>query len=191
MNTLSGKPTSKFSVALGGVSCTFKKELRPYESYDVWTRILSWDQKWVYIVSHFVRRGTRLEPEQYTLYPQQKPKPSGEQRLDKAMPQSKASPVVASALSKIVFKDGRRTIAPQSMLEMAELLPSEECDLRSEIEGGRIEGLRMADLLAKQSSLEEEFKGQLALGRHHDGLGIEGVVATFAQLGGLSHRQLV
>lgn len=45
MNGLSGKPRSAFTMPLGGVSCNFKKELKPYEAYDMWTRILSWDNK--------------------------------------------------------------------------------------------------------------------------------------------------
>lgn len=45
MNGLSGKPRSAFTMPLGEVSCTFKKELKPYEPYDMWTRILSWDDK--------------------------------------------------------------------------------------------------------------------------------------------------
>lgn len=191
MNSLSGKPASKFSAALGGVSCTFRKELRPYESYDIWSRVLAWDEKWVYIVSHFVKKGTKLEPEKYTLYPQQQPGATTEELDAKISPDQATNPVVASALSKIVFKDGRRTILPQTMLEKAELLPSSDRILCDSIEEQRKKGMGSAELLAKQTELQDEFQDRVALGRHHDGLGIEGVAATFAQLGGLSRWQLL
>lgn len=190
MNGLSGKATSKFSLALGGVSCTFRKELLPYEKYDVWSRVLSWDNKWLYIVSHFVKRGTNIEPKEYALYPQQKSYASKVKSSNEEISAPVPSPIVASALSKVVFKDGRKTIPPEDMLVKAELLPS-DTTLQRTIEEERVRGMCSADLLAKQTSLEEEFHDEVALGRHHDGLGIEGVVATFAQLGGISNYQLL
>ena len=42
-------------MALGGVTCTFKRELKPYRKYEIWTRVLSWDEKWVYVISHIVK----------------------------------------------------------------------------------------------------------------------------------------
>jgi hypothetical protein len=33
-------------VALGGISCLFKKEILPYKKYEMWTRVLCWDRKW-------------------------------------------------------------------------------------------------------------------------------------------------
>jgi hypothetical protein len=190
MNGLSGKPTSKFSLALGGVSCTFRKELLPYEKYDVWTRILSWDSKWLFIVSHFVKKGAKIEPLEHTLYPQQNTSRRASGSSDKTDSDDTDSGIVASAMSKVVFKDGRKTIPPQHMLEMAELLPSNAA-ARKSMEEERTRAMLSAELLAKQTSFEQEFQGELALGRHHDGLGIEGVIATFAQLGGLSKWQFI
>lgn len=40
---------------LGGATCVWKKEIKPLEKVDVWTRVLGWDEKWFYMVSHFVR----------------------------------------------------------------------------------------------------------------------------------------
>jgi len=45
--------------------------------------------------------------------------------------------------------------------------------------------------LGDQTELEHEFNDQVALGRHYDGHGIEGVVATLAQLAKLSNYQLL
>lgn len=44
---LSAKPQSTFTMSLGAVSCSFRKEISPYEAYDIWTRILNWDEKWL------------------------------------------------------------------------------------------------------------------------------------------------
>lgn len=37
--------------ALGAVSCSFRKEINPFERYEMWTRVLSWDRKWVCLSS--------------------------------------------------------------------------------------------------------------------------------------------
>lgn len=71
MNGLTAK-NSKFTLALGAVSCTVRPELLPYETYDMRTRILTWDEKWVYMVTHFVKQGARIDPIEVTLYPKQK-----------------------------------------------------------------------------------------------------------------------
>lgn len=137
--------------------------------------------------------------------------------------------VAASALSKIIFKEGRRTIAPTLMIELAEFLPKRERTERTEacwtgtsaqsvnssvnesgykstrkenlccvkanvcleIERERRRGLELASLLGKQTVLSEEFRPEEALGRYYDGVGVEGVVSTLAQLGRLSRYQLI
>ena len=219
MNGLSGKPSSQFTVALGAVSCTFKKELRPYETYDMWTRILSWDDKWLYIITHFVRRGSRIRPKRYTLYPRQinhlenqdRKRESSQQSAKSAKEPSRIDgssndltklPICASALSKIVFKNGRITIRPRDLLEASNLLPLATTDgprtqekknaaLSEQIETERQRGLQQACLLGQQIGLENEFRTDVALGSHYDGLGVEGVVLTLAQLGKLSSYQLL
>ncbi|KAJ9612547.1 hypothetical protein H2200_004144 [Cladophialophora chaetospira] len=210
MNGLSKNPPSKLTVALGGVSCTFKKELLAYETYDMWTRILAWDDKWVYIVTHFVKQRRNIRPRVSTLYPQQntpqlrkQPVASSEKSADDCRdPDFAPSNVVASALSKIVFKNGRITIRPQEMLAAANLIP-QPCDDRDDIgtaerkklvrgiEAERERGLRMANLLGAQVGLHNEFQTDVALGKHYDGFGVEGVVATLAQLGKISPYQLI
>ena len=44
-----------FSVVLGSVHASFLKEIRAYERYQVRSRILGWDKKWILIGSVFVR----------------------------------------------------------------------------------------------------------------------------------------
>ncbi|OJJ42488.1 hypothetical protein ASPZODRAFT_105211 [Penicilliopsis zonata CBS 506.65] len=77
---------------LGGVACIFKREIKPYQRYEVVSRVLTWDEKWVYIVSYFVKPGGR-QPAEIT-----------------------EDSILASALSKYVFKQGRQTRDPAGVL---------------------------------------------------------------------------
>lgn len=36
---------------IGSVTTSFKKEIRIFQEYEVWSRILTWDRKWLYIVT--------------------------------------------------------------------------------------------------------------------------------------------
>ena len=217
MNGLTAKPKSKFSIALGAVSCTFRRELLPYETYDMWTRVLTWDEKWFYIITHFVKRSSKIGPEEITLYPQQ------QKELESNPPSRKGSatstddaaaavsgrknsvidnknPVAATAVSKIVFKDERKTITPQTMLELAEMFPAADKDVSSgsedswtmeKMEAERLRGLEVLKHLTHQDTMEEEFQGDVALGRHQDGTGVVGVATSLANLAGISPYQVL
>lgn len=128
---ITGAKRPLFGCALGAVSCSFKRELKPYESYELWTRILSWDEKWVYIVTHFVRKGA-VKPREYTLYPQQNSASKGDvkRRASDSSADNIEShkAVVATALSKCVFKQGRRTVSPAYMLRKSGLMPAKSLD---------------------------------------------------------------
>lgn len=119
---------SNFAVALGAVSCSFRRELKPYEKYDIYTRVLSWDEKWLYVVTHFVKKGAAA-PSNVTLYPQQKSS-FNFSRKGSHYDQEPNKAVVASALSKLVFKKGRITIAPEVMLEASGLLPERVTEIQ-------------------------------------------------------------
>lgn len=115
---------------LGGVSCTFRRAIKPYQRYEVWSRILCWDRKWVYIVSHFVKKG-HVEPSGYTMQPLKnmvtgrgpaKTKANGDASRD-SLGTSSSPAIFASGISKYVFKTGRLTIPPERILEAAGLLP--------------------------------------------------------------------
>ncbi|KAF3917176.1 hypothetical protein ABW20_dc0103229 [Dactylellina cionopaga] len=93
-------------VALGGVMSLFRREIKPYEKYEVWSRVLSWDEKWFWVVSHFVSaKGD--------------PKHGGKRKI------------YASSLSKYVFKVERKTIPPIEVLEESGLLPKRPLPLQS------------------------------------------------------------
>ncbi|CZT10054.1 hypothetical protein WAI453_006401 [Rhynchosporium graminicola] len=127
---ITGSKKPLFGLALGAVSCSFKRELKPYEPYELWTRVLSWDEKWIYIVTHFVRKGAVL-PNKYTLYPQQNMSEEDIKRRGSAIKLDSVDgheAVVATALSKCVFKSGRRTVSPAMMLLKSGLLPAECLD---------------------------------------------------------------
>lgn len=238
-----GSKKPLFGLALGAVSCTFKRELRPFEEYEMWSKILAWDEKWIYMVTHFVRKGA-VRPKSYSLYPQQNSRSAtaagekgplamlnekheaeqgrqfDEEALRRASFDSCASSLssgsenefvldgprpskqlFATALSKCVFKSGRKTVSPELMLQMSGLLPvAEEGDIKTQVTLEKIDmerqrGLLLAQNLANenQQRLEVEFPGDdcEALGRHTDGAGIVGVVNTLLQLAHLKKGQIL
>lgn len=56
----------RWGIILGGTSCSFRKEVAPYGSYEMWSRLLCWDKKWIYIVTNFVKKG-KIKPKGYVL----------------------------------------------------------------------------------------------------------------------------
>jgi len=76
----------RLAVILGSVHCSFHREIKPYERYEVRSRVLGWDRKWLVIGSWFVKRRKGGEV------------------------------VLASALSKYVVKKGRFTVSPERCL---------------------------------------------------------------------------
>lgn len=79
--------------------------------------------RWIYMVTHFVRKDA-IKPKSFSMYPRQKNKNAGIRNVDK-----KEDAIIASALSKIVFKKGRLTIPPEVMLQASGLLPPRPADL--------------------------------------------------------------
>lgn len=106
----------QLTMILGSTCCTWRKEIKPYQSYEIWTRVLSWDEKWIYMVAHFVEPDSFL-PTEWVLKPHSKPAKS-KTRTNKAP--SKA--VFASSVSRYVFKSGRKTVPPEVVLQRCRLL---------------------------------------------------------------------
>lgn len=167
---------------LGGVQCSFKREIKPYQGYEVWTRVLSWDEKWIYFVSHFVVKG-KVKPSQYLL--------QGGGRRGKADEEASAGRkeqkyLFASSVARYVFKSGRKTIPPWKPLVDCNLLPpqwgdvekqQEGCDdvLLERIEQQRKKNLEIAQLKGGWDAIHEVFSSDdnrdgeiLALGRYTD-----------------------
>ncbi|KAJ5491132.1 hypothetical protein N7539_002699 [Penicillium diatomitis] len=84
-------------IVLGSVYCSFKREIKPFERYEVHSKVISWDKKWLYILSSFMRPASRR---------------GGERTL------------LATALSKYVVKKGRLTVAPARILCLSGFLPA-------------------------------------------------------------------
>lgn len=90
-------------IILGSVHTSFHREIKPYELYEVRSRVLGWDKKWVVIGSWFIRPARK----------------------------GKEEVVLASALSKYVVKKGRFTVSPERVLTTAGWLPAKPENCKS------------------------------------------------------------
>lgn len=129
-----GEESGQLNIALGGVACFFQKEIKPYERYEMWTRVLSWDKKWVYTVTHFVKKGA-VAPTEYLMQPNgqswwpewmNKSNVKAQRSLKPNKPQilPEKKQIFAFALSKYVFKSHRKTIPPETVFGNCGLLPA-------------------------------------------------------------------
>lgn len=105
-------------IMLGAVECSFKKEISPYKGFEMWSRVLCWDRKWIYIVTHFLPKNAA------------RPKEWLDSRFATTRKRGPADAaggwekkILATAVSKYVFKLGRFTIHPAIILKDAGLLP--------------------------------------------------------------------
>jgi hypothetical protein len=130
----------RWGIMLGAVQCSFKKEIAPYEPYEMWSRILCWDRKWIYVVSHFVKKGA-VKPAGYTVSPPSSLLGSIFGRKGKKVAKKELvtehmngnghalehkiphKAIFASAISKYVMKLGRLTVHPEVVIEASGLLP--------------------------------------------------------------------
>ncbi|KAK7512617.1 uncharacterized protein IWZ02DRAFT_384893 [Phyllosticta citriasiana] len=122
-----------FSIALGGITCHFKREVKPYARFEIWTRLLAWDHKWLYLVSHMVRPGV-AKPSSFTLQPWKKPGAQGRrlealsQEEQDQMREKLKGAIYATSIAKYVVKKGRWTVAPELVLRNSGLLPEKKDD---------------------------------------------------------------
>jgi Thioesterase-like superfamily len=105
--------TGSPNVILGSVHCSYHKEIKPYEKYEIRSRILGWDKKWLLIGSWFIRPGRA--------------------------PDGKDEQVLASALSKYVIKKGRFTVPPERALQSSGWLPETPMLARSPQQQGSLD----------------------------------------------------
>ena len=121
------------SLMLGGVSCNFKREIKPYQAFEMWSRVFCWDHKWLYTITHFVKKDS-VRPKGYTLQPWRKAKAASNghksnggienvEANDEAVKPGLHPAIFACAISKYVFKQGRLTIPPEKVLKHSYLLP--------------------------------------------------------------------
>lgn len=105
-------------ILLGAVECSFKKEVAAYQSYEMWSKVLCWDRKWVYIITHFVPKGT-AKPTSWLDPSFGKVKVRGSSDAAGGWDRK----IIATAISKYVFKVGRFTVHPAIMMGDAQMLP--------------------------------------------------------------------
>ncbi|EWZ00119.1 hypothetical protein FOYG_00015 [Fusarium oxysporum NRRL 32931] len=141
-----------FTMILGGTTCTWRKEIKPYARYELWTRVLSWDEKWLYVVTHFVKPGV-FQPTEFVLQPYKKPKAAKGQEKDVDTLKS----VYASSVARYVFKNNRRTIPPVEALQKSNLLPNDEVSL-ADIEKERASSLAIGRLEAGWDAVHNCFQ---------------------------------
>lgn len=141
---------------LGGTSCQWLKEIKPYQRYEMHSRVLSWDQKWLYISTHFVPTRSTVKGKETTT-------------------------VFASAMSKVVFKEGRKTVPPAVVFDLVGLCPSLKPSImlstagvissraRDAVEQERLRGLKLATHFAALDDLHAEHgssKETTSLGKY-------------------------
>ncbi|KAF4547682.1 Thioesterase-like protein 2 [Elsinoe fawcettii] len=106
----------RFGVFLGAVQCTFHREIGPFQRYEMWSRVLAWDRKWLYMVTHFVEKGASIAGKKVVFETQDKDEADGK----------KVAKVYGTAISRYVFKMGRLTVHPAVLLDASGLLPERE-----------------------------------------------------------------
>ncbi|PYI09551.1 hypothetical protein BO78DRAFT_404788 [Aspergillus sclerotiicarbonarius CBS 121057] len=158
---LSVRPASPESIImiLGGVQCVFRREIKPYQGYEIWSRVFSWDGKWMYLVSHFVERGV-FEPGFVG---------DGDGKEGEGDNEMMRKKVFATCVSRYVFKQGRRTYPPERMLRECGLLGKRAVSPGTEeIEERRRRDLDKAQLKLGWDAVHEAFEGNVraALGRY-------------------------
>lgn len=105
-------------IALGGISCLFKREILPYAKFEMWTRVLCWDRKWFYLITHLVKPGVG-KPSYFSLQPWRGSQ-TGLQDVDR---EKLVAAVYATSIAKYVVKRGRITIPPEQVLIDADMVP--------------------------------------------------------------------
>jgi hypothetical protein len=103
---------------LGGTSCMYRKAIPPFAKYEISSRVLCWDQKWIYVVSHFTKPGSNT-PTNLVLGSKGKQA----ERADIKDIKDTKDCIYATAITKYVFKQGRITCTPESVMSDCGLLP--------------------------------------------------------------------
>ncbi|KAL8704150.1 MAG: hypothetical protein Q9201_002677 [Fulgogasparrea decipioides] len=119
----------RLGIYLGGVSCNFRREIQPYGAFEIWTRVLCWDRKWLYVVTHFVRKGA-VRPKGWTLQPWRNreegfrvSRKTGSDEIGDSEKTRRKPLIFATGIAKYVAKRGRLTIPPERILQSSGLLP--------------------------------------------------------------------
>ncbi|PWY88190.1 hypothetical protein BO70DRAFT_309720 [Aspergillus heteromorphus CBS 117.55] len=111
---------------LGSVYTTFKREIPAYTKYEIKSHVASFDQKWIYIVTYFLKPSTG----------------SSKKRQDD--PEVFRKRLYAISISKYVLKKGRYTVPPKDAFEAAGYTPflfsATENGQATGVENGNVNG---------------------------------------------------
>lgn len=121
---------------LGSTYTHFKREIPTGYPYEVWSRILTWDQKWLYIVTHFVQKGKIVPKASVTdIINDRKHNTKNVNARNKAFEPPKIlsqsdveQSIFGTSVSKCVFKKGRMTVSPERVLAASGLLSTATSD---------------------------------------------------------------
>lgn len=188
-------------IGFGAVFCSFRKEIAPFQPYETWTRVLAWDRKWVYLLTYFVVAG-KVRPTGWdsggseSWFGALRAKETKTAGLGDGQGEGFEKYVIATAVSKYVFKVGRFTVHPTILMGESGLLPERPegwrggvDDVRGEEELGEVvlgeeenwdwqrvehqrrEGMKFAEKFAGLDGLHGLFDGgeEGALGRFFPG----------------------
>lgn len=153
----------KYMVALGAVSCFFQRQIDPLAKFEIYSRVLTWDRKWIYLISHIVKKGA-IKPNSYVMQPWKKSK---RQPADaKKESEDFTKYVYATSVSRYVFKKGRLTINPELVLERSRLLPPRPAGVglppRSEAPAAETSTVAQESSTQKETSAPESTASPLA-----------------------------
>ncbi|CAO1602434.1 hypothetical protein XANCAGTX0491_006044 [Xanthoria calcicola] len=139
------KGPKMLGIMMGGVNINFRREIKPAQAYEMWTRVLAWDRKWIYTITHFVKKGA-VRPKGWLLQPwrnsdrtQTQQQNAGEEDReglvgagDEKNEENKRTgthpAIFATGIAKYVAKRGRLTIPAELILQNSGLLPPKPKD---------------------------------------------------------------
>lgn len=125
------KRARHLNIALGSTGIGFRRQIRPLQECAIWSRVLAWDKKWIYVVSYFIDS------------------PSSSQTVGPT-----EENILASGIARYVFKDERKTVSPHVALTDCDFLSVSA----QAIEDERAKGMRVAALLGGLEELPAEFR---------------------------------
>lgn len=99
---------------LAAVQCSFKREIKPLQAYDVSSRILTWDDKSLWVVTYFLQSGFKLPADVEVFGGKGVEGLMGDKGLRRG--------VFAVMVSRYVCKKGRETVEPGRAFRAAGLL---------------------------------------------------------------------
>ncbi|KAJ5708740.1 hypothetical protein N7488_008541 [Penicillium malachiteum] len=142
---------------LAGVQCIFRQPISPGQKYDIITRIVAWDDKSFYLLSHFVKKDSfvpsQLSDKSRLSSARSLPANENLQTDDDHGNESRKQ-VLALALARMVLKSGQETVVPSLFFQDCGLLPSQSIPRRV---SGALRNLPFLTDDPKSSSISTAF----------------------------------